>query len=155
MCDRSASASLIVAVLLVASCATRQPDPEWTANAPEWVLSRLPLPSCGEERYDAANVRFDVAIRQCLLDAYQSRDEAEMVSIESRGGEGRLVRIYRVYADGAVELLARLPADEFGPDRWERLRCQGLAPVDEVMGPTQLPGDQVFLAGPCDPVPVE
>ena len=147
-------ATAIAALLLLASCTTMQPAPAWAADAPEWVLARAPLPSCGEERYDAGNVRFDVAIRRCLLDAYRSGESAEMVSIESRAGEGLLVRIYRVDA-GAAELLARLPADALGPDRWERLQCQTLAPVDEVMGPTQLPSDQVFLAGPCDPVPVE
>jgi hypothetical protein len=50
---------------------------------------------------------------------------------------------------------ARLPADEFGPLRWERYVCDGLTPVEDVTRLPDLPSDQIFQPIGCEPMPVD
>lgn len=143
-------ALLTALVIAVAACGSVPNLPEWATDAPNWVASRRALPSCGEEVVDANDARYNAKARRCLLQAAERGADAEFVSATDTVDGGRLVRVYRVHADGMVEVFVRLPADRFGPQRWERHVCESLVPVEEIMGPTQLPEDEVFQPQQCE-----
>ena len=141
-------ASALAASALLAACG-------WLPTvAPDWVTDRNPLPPCGEEEVGAAG-GFDREARRCMLDAFESGDEAELISTMTSVEGDPITRILRVHANGTVELFVDASRDRFGSGEWERLRCERLVPVEEFNGPDlSFPPEQVFVEEACMEAPV-
>jgi hypothetical protein len=117
---------------------------------PDWVEQRTPLPLCGEET--AGQV--DSAARRCLLEAFQSGGEGELISTMTTVEGDPITRYVRVYADGVVEIFHDATRDRYGSGRWERLRCRALVPVEETNTPdSYMPPEYVFTEQDCESVP--
>ena len=107
-----------------------------------------PLPSCGWElvqRTTEGDV-YDAEARDCLWEAYQAGEQAELIST-SPTVEGTIIReIYRVLARDEIEVIMDTTHDHLGSRRWELYRCTGLerrtAPED--------PGYIYFEGTGCD-----
>ena len=122
--------------------------------SPDWVVNRLPLESCGEE-VAGHGEGLDVEARSCLLEAFDDRRGAELISTFT-SVEGDPIRRYtRVHANGTVELFVDATRDRFGSGEWERLRCDRLVPVEEFNDPPDnvMPAEWVFVEEGCEPLP--
>jgi hypothetical protein len=88
-----------------------------------------PLPSCGWElvqRTTRGDV-YDVDARDCLWEAYEAGEQAELIST-SPTVEGTIVReIYRVIARDEIELIVDATHDHLGSGGWAIHHCTGLA----------------------------
>ena len=119
-------------------------------GTPDWVEQRPPLPLCGRETPG----QVDSAARRCLLDAFQSGGEGELVSTMTSIEGDPITRYVRVYADGVVEVFHDATRDRYGSGTWERLRCRALVPVEEVNTPDSFtPLQYVFAEADCESVP--
>jgi hypothetical protein len=79
---------------------------------PDWVTNRQPLPSCGEEVVEQGGP-FDVAARECLLQAQTEGREAELISTQ-RSVEGDPIITYmRVHENGTIEIFVDSRQDRF------------------------------------------
>jgi hypothetical protein len=78
----------VVSVLLLCGCSLLP------SAQPDWIVNRLPLPSCGEEIVERGDT--DVEARQCLLDAFRAGEGAELISTQASGEDGEVTRYLRV-----------------------------------------------------------
>jgi hypothetical protein len=132
--------SLLAAVVwMIAACGgdpvepSAVPSPPAFPDAPAVVQRRVALPFCGEETVVNDQGRSDEG-RQCLWNAYLTRRPAEFVS-HMRTIEGDPVTyIFRVGADGRVEIFVDHTQDAWSAGRWLRLGCPGLTKVDDGLG---------------------
>ena len=134
-----------IAIIALAGCALLG-----YGMPPDWVEQRTPLPLCGRE----AAGQIDSAARRCLLEAFQSGGEGELISTIISVEGDPITRYVRVYADGAVEIFHDATHDRYGSGTWERLRCRALVPVEETNTPdSYMPPEYVFVEEDCESVP--
>ena len=119
---RLASASVIG--LALAACGLLP------TGQPGWVANRTPLDSCGEERQVRGDT--DVEARQCLLDAFEAGQAAELISTEAITEGREVTRYIRVHEDGTIEMLTDMTRDSLGPGGWKRETCGQLLSAEEV-----------------------
>jgi hypothetical protein len=137
----------ILAAILVTGCGL--------LPAPDWVVNRRPLPSCGEEMLEQGEGG-DVALRTCLLEAYQEGRPAELVSTQPTIEGDPITRYIRVHENGVVEIFHDATRDRFGSGGWERLVCDRLVPVAEANDPPDnvFAETMVFIEVGCEALPV-
>ena len=137
----------VVAAVVLAGCGL--------LVAPDWVVNRHPLPSCGEEVLEQGEAG-DVDARTCLLEAYEEGLPAELISTQPTIEGDPITRYIRVHENGVVEIFVDSTRDRFGSSEWERLRCEMLVPVDDANDPPDLvfPADMVFVEDGCVPEPI-
>jgi hypothetical protein len=128
-------AAAVIAAVVIAGCGTLQPD---------WVVNRLPLPSCGEEVLEQGEAA-DAEVRTCLLDAYLAGRGAEMISTQPTIEGDPITRYIRVHENGVVEIFVDATRDQYGSESWERLRCEALLPVEDA---------NVFVENGCEQLPL-
>lgn len=102
--------------------------PEWAeaADIPDEIANRRPMPFCGVEKAPAPQPMefIDRAVRLCFWNAAQSRAEAEFVSIQTTMEGDPLAVVYRLSADGTVEVFTDFTQDRFGGGAWQVSTCQ-------------------------------
>lgn len=114
--------------------------PEWAAdsNVPEAVAMRRALPFCGVEVAPAPQpgIFVDRAVRLCFWEAHLAGREAEFVSVQTTMEGAPIATIYRLAADGSVEVLTDFTQDAFGGGAWTAQTCAGVveAEGDELVG---------------------
>ena len=129
------SAAGLAAAAIVAGCGIL-PGP-----APEWVVNRQPLESCGTETAVGVNVE----ARMCLLEAFEAGHGAELISTQMTEEGDPVTSYFRVHENGVVEVFSDATQDRFGSGEWERRVCDRVVPA---------PDDQVFVAEDCEELPV-
>ena len=134
-------------MLMLASCSLLPP--------PDWVANRQPLPSCGQEVVEQG-ATFDVAARECVLDAFAEGRAAELISTQRSVEGDPIISYIRVHANGTVEIFVDSRADGFKSADWSRLRCDRLVPVADANDPPDLvyPDDMVFVEDECEALPL-
>jgi hypothetical protein len=120
---RAAALGLGLATIAVAGCGMLR----FAGPPPDWVTDRAPLPLCGEE----SPRQVDEEARRCLLDAFLSGGEGELISTMTSIEGDPITRYVRVHADGTVKIFHDATQDRFGSGRWEHLTCRALLPVEE------------------------
>jgi hypothetical protein len=114
--------------------------PEWAADSdvPDAVATRRALPFCGIEVAPAPQpgIFVDRAVRLCFWEAHQAGREAEFVSVQSTMEGAPIATIYRLAADGTVEVLTDFTQDAFGGGAWTVQTCEEVveAEGDELVG---------------------
>ncbi len=112
--------------------------PEWAgADAPPEVAARRPLPFCGLERAPAPQpgIFVDRSVRLCFWNAHLAGTEAEFASVQTTMEGAPIATIYRLAADGTVEVLTDFTQDPFGGGTWLVSTC---SEVIEAEGPDLL-----------------
>ena len=156
--------SIVVATAALAGCGSTALSPSappgpsepavWLpvdvgASVPAAVVGRRPLPFCGVEKPPRPQPGefIDPAVRLCFLNAHLARREAEFVSIQSTIEGGTIATIYRLAADGRVQMVTDFTNDPFGGGGWQLTRCAGLVGAE---------GNALFGVTDCgDSQPVE
>jgi hypothetical protein len=119
--------------------------PEWadTSDVPDVVADRRALPVCGIEVAPAPQpgIFVDRAVRLCFWEARGAGREAEFVSLQSTMEGGRIATIYRLAADGTIEVLTDFTQDPFGGGAWHSQTCTDLVEATE--------GDELFSVDGC------
>jgi hypothetical protein len=115
-------------------------------NAPDWIVNRQPLPFCGEETV-GPDGGHNLDARRCLLAAFESGGEGELISHATTIEGDPRTQLTRVHANG-VEIFVDATSDRFGAGRWVRLTCQSLTAVDDA---TAAP---VFTEDECEEQPI-
>jgi hypothetical protein len=113
---------------------------------PEWVTNRRPLPSCGVE-WLTTEGGMDAEARRCLLSAWTEGEDAELVTHLTTVEGEPLTRYLRAHANGTIDVFVDATRDAFGSGRWERLRCDALAPA------TGDDDELVFTEEGCEALP--
>ncbi len=120
--------------------------PEWADEAvPAAVAGRRPLPFCGIEQAPGPQpgIFVDAAVRSCFWDAHVAGREAEFVSVQSTMEGAPLATVYRLAADGSVEVLTDWSQDPFGAaPGWTSMVCDGIVEASE--------GTEFFGVDGCD-----
>jgi hypothetical protein len=134
-------AAALLAAVMATGCEALPPTP------PDWVVSRVPLPSCGTAQ-DWGQASLDA--RRCLLEAYRDGRDAELISNEGTLEGDPITRIHRVHEDGVVEIFTDATQDRFGSGRWERAVCDELISVGQANAHGAAYAEQgVFVAEGC------
>ena len=101
--------------------------PPWSVevDVPAEVAQRRPLPFCGLERAPAPSPGefIDRAVRLCFWNAHLAGTEAEFASVQTTIEGAPIATIYRLAADGSVEVLTDFTQDPFGPGGWQVATC--------------------------------
>lgn len=105
---------------------------------PGWVTNRSAMPSCGEEVLDRGLVA-DQDGWNCLLTALDAGRNAELVRVMTTLEGDPITQIFRVHADGRIELMVDATRDRFGSGRWELLECGRLLPGGDWEGCAEVP----------------
>jgi hypothetical protein len=125
--------------------------PEWAdASVPAAVAIRRPLPFCGVEDAPPARPGEFIApvIRACFWAAKLDGREAEFASVQPTMEGARVATIYRLLADGSVEILHDATQDPFGGGAWTLTKCAKLVEEPE--------GNRLFGPSDCaEAVPLE
>ena len=118
--------------------------PEWAdESVPDAVANRRALRFCGVEKPPAPQpmIFVDPIARLCFRDAAENGEEAEWVSIRGTMEGGTVATIYRVLADGTIELLTDWTQDPFGTGGWVRTTCREVVEAE---------GDELIAVDGCD-----
>ena len=118
--------------------------PEWAnGDTPEEVANRRPLPFCGIEQAPAPQpgIFIDRAVRLCFWTAHLAGTEAEFVSVQSTIEGAPIATIYRLAADGTVEVLTDFTQDAFGGGTWIASTCSEVVEGE---------GDELLGVSDCD-----
>ena len=121
-------------------------------DQPDWIVNRMPLEPCGVETIENGQA-LNVEGRTCLLSAFQAGDGAELVSTSVTEEGDPITSYYRVHENGTVEIFIDVTQDRFGSRRWERYRCDRLAPAGDV-DPDLANEDRVFIEEGCQELPI-
>lgn len=120
--------------------------PDWADEAvPTDVAARRALPFCGVEKAPAPQpgIFVDAAVRSCFWDAHNAGREAEFASIQSTMEGASIATVYRLLANGSVEVLTDWSQDPFGAaPGWTITTCTGLVEATE--------GNEFFGVDGCD-----
>jgi hypothetical protein len=120
--------------------------PDWAEDTtPAVVAARRPLPFCGVERAPRPQpgIFVDASVRSCFWDAYNAGREAEFASVQSTMEGAPIAMVYRLLADGSVEVLTDWSQDPFGAaPGWTISTCAGLVEAAE--------GNELFSVDGCD-----
>lgn len=137
----------LLAMLVMSSCGLLPP--------PDWVANRQPLPSCGEEVVEQG-ASFDVAARECILDAFADGHAAELISTQRSVEGDPIISYIRVHANGTVEIFVDARADRFKSADWTRQHCDRIMPVADANEPPDLvyADDMVFVEDGCEALPL-
>jgi hypothetical protein len=100
------------------------------AASPDWVVNRIPLASCGEERLVRGDT--NVEARQCLFDAFEAGRGAELISTEAITEGREVTRYVRVHENGTIEVFTDWTRDSLAPGEWERETCGQMLSAEEV-----------------------
>ncbi len=112
--------ALLIVGVLVGGCAM--------PAEPEWMTNRRPLPACGVE-WVTDDGGMDGDARRCLLSAWQTGEEAELITRRTTADGDAVTRYLRVHANGFIEIFVDATFDALGSGQWERLACDSLEPV--------------------------
>ena len=120
--------------------------PEWADDAvPAAIAGRRPMPFCGVEQAPGPQpgIFVDAAVRSCFWDAHTAGREAEFVSVQSTMEGAPIATVYRLAADGSVEVLTDWSQDPFGAaPGWTTMVCDRLVEATE--------GNEFFGVDGCD-----
>ena len=135
---RSRVAFWLLAAVALGACDTFAPLPDppdatQFVNAPLAVRERSPLPACGVETASEGG-GVNVEGRRCLWSAYQEYRPAEFISNQLTVEGDPITWIYRVGADGDVEVFLDSTKDAWSAKTWIRLGCPGLSLVEGAPG---------------------
>lgn len=146
------TSSMLIALVVLWGCTSGDVTPEDEAvNEPEpeelaWYAQRDPMPSCGAFELDEialANVELEEA-NQCLLEAFESGEPAELqVALMTDEGDP-IIETYRVIATGEVEMMVDTRQDDFGSKGFYYAVCTDLYENRPRGGPTVRVADCVF-----------
>ncbi len=117
--------------------------PDWAANVPPEVAGRRQLPFCGVEQAPAPQpgMFIDRAVRLCFWNAHLGHTEAEFASVQTTIEGAPIATIYRLAADGSVEVLTDFTQDNFGPGTWTVSTCANVVEGE---------GDELLGVATCD-----
>lgn len=104
---------------------------------PDWFADREPMPSCGI--FEPDDVTFDNGeldeANQCLLDAFDTGEPAEL-GVTNRTEEGDPVtEIFRVIGDREVEVMLDAPFDRNGNLAFGHLICNAISEGSLTLAP--------------------
>jgi hypothetical protein len=103
------------------------------SNAPAAVRERPLLPGCGSETVRAtADANLDG--RNCLWAAYLARRPAEFITTQWTIEGDPITSVYRILADGAVEVFIDSTHDAWSSRSWLRLACEEFVLIDGAPG---------------------
>jgi hypothetical protein len=83
----------------------------------------------------------DRAVRLCFWNAHLGHTEAEFASVQTTIEGAPIATIYRLSADGQVEVLTDFTQDNFGPGTWLVSKCANVVEGE---------GDQLLGVAECD-----
>lgn len=96
--------------------------------APDWFQARGPMPSCGA--FEPEDVRHDnpdlAEGQECLLDAFESGEPAELEVTQLTEEGDPVTDILRVIGEGEIEVLMDRRQDEFNSMDFGHMVCTEL-----------------------------
>jgi hypothetical protein len=101
--------------------------PEWAdENVPDVVANRPPLPFCGLEKAPMPQPGefIDRSVRLCFWNAHLGHTPAEFASVQTTMEGAPFAVIYRLAADGTVEVFTDFTQDPFGGNSWQASACE-------------------------------
>lgn len=107
--------------------------------APDWFQARQPMPSCGT--FEPEDVRHDnpdlAKGQECLLDAFESGEPAELEVTQLTEEGDPVTDILRVIDEGEVEVLMDRRLDEFSSMDFGHMVCTELHEQEITLAATE------------------